>query len=92
MTLAPGSTVRVDARAHIGHHRTPHYLKGRTGVIVARHAAYPNPEGLGYNEPGLPKKHLVRVRFRQVDLWPAYPGPAADTLDADIYEHWLQEV
>jgi hypothetical protein len=23
-------------------------------------------------------------------VWPDYDGPAADTLDIDIYEHWLQ--
>ena len=41
---------------------------------------------------GLPKKGLYEVRFRQADLWPDYQGSANDTLDMDIYEHWLIKV
>jgi nitrile hydratase len=40
----------------------------------------------------LPKKALYEVRFRQADLWPDYKGGASDTLDMDIYEHWLIKV
>ena len=36
MTFAPGQRVRVSARRHEGHHRTPGYLKGRTGTDRAR--------------------------------------------------------
>ena len=38
-----------------------------------------------------PPKALYEVRFRQKDLWPDYSGADADTLDIDIYEHWLNE-
>jgi hypothetical protein len=30
------------------------------------------------------------VRFRQVDLWPDYAGPAGDTAVVDIFAHWLE--
>jgi len=40
----------------------------------------------------LPKKRLFEVRFKQKDLWPDYAGPESDTLDIDIYEHWLSKV
>src|SRR5262249_46590290 len=50
---------------------------------------FKNPEELGYGFDGLPKRRLYRVRFRQVDLWPDYKGDTADTVDVDVYEHWL---
>lgn len=86
----PGDTVQVDDRAATGHCRTPHYLRGRTGVIVAIHGAYRDPERLAYHRPGLPAQVLYKVRFRQPDLWPGYSGPTRDGLEADIYEGWLQ--
>jgi len=30
------------------------------------------------------------VRFRQRDVWPDYAGPEGDTVDIEIYEHWLE--
>ena len=44
----------------------------------------------GYGFDGLPAKRLYRVRFRQADVWPAYDGRPSDTVDIDIYEHWLR--
>jgi len=38
----------------------------------------------------LPLQPLYRVRFRQSDVWPDYGGQAADTVDIEIYEHWLE--
>jgi nitrile hydratase len=35
---------------------------------------------------------LYRVRFVQSHVWPDYRGGANDTLDIDLYEHWLQPV
>jgi len=29
------------------------------------------------------------VRFRQGEVWPDYAGPPQDTVDIEIYEHWL---
>lgn len=86
----PGDRVLVDTRQAIGHCRTPFYLRGHTGLIVGIQGAFRDPERLAYHRPGLPAQVLYKVRFRQPDLWPHYPGPASDHLEADIYEGWLK--
>jgi nitrile hydratase len=85
-----GDGVSVSFRAHHGHHRAPFYLKGRFGEVVEVLGAFRDPELLAYNKPGLPKRHLYLVRFRQRDLWKTYDGPDGDVLTAEIYEHWLE--
>lgn len=84
-----GSRVRVLDRTVFGHCRTPLYLKGKVGEVVSLTGAWRDPETLAYHKPGLPLRRLYRVRFRQTDLWPGYQNPA-DTLEADLYEHWLE--
>ena len=91
VTFAAGDHVRVREDYPIGHFRTPVYLRGKTGVIVRRFGAFENPELLAYAKSG-PKKALYEVRFKQTDLWPDYAGSPYDTLDVDIYEHWLDKV
>lgn len=87
--FSPGDRVRVDARPVAGHCRTPFYLRGQVGEVVAVEGPYRDPEKLAYHLPGLPTRYLYRVAFRQREIWPHYPGSDADTLAADIYEHWL---
>ena len=82
--------MRVQARFPQGHVRTPFYLRGKTGVVERLCGVFRNPESLAYGGSGLPERPLYRVRFAQRALWPAYPGPDHDTLDAEIYEHWLE--
>lgn len=85
----PGDAVRVIDTHPPGHRRTPFYVRGKTGVIERTCGPYPNPEELAYGFDGLPAKELYRVRFNQKDVWPAYDGPDKDTVDIDIFEHWL---
>ena len=85
-----GDKVRVIVTHPPGHRRTPYYIRGKTGVIERSCGAFPNPEELAYGFDGLPKKTLYRVRFNQKEVWPNYAGPAADTVDVDIFEHWLK--
>ena len=33
---------------------------------------------------------LYRVAFKQVDVWLDYSGSDQDTLELEIYEHWLK--
>ncbi len=73
-----------------GHRRTPCYIRGRTGVIERVCGAFANPEELAYGFNGEPKRILYRVRFPQSQIWAGYQGPALDTLDIEIYEHWLE--
>jgi hypothetical protein len=30
------------------------------------------------------------VRFLQRDVWPRYLGNSGDTVDVEIYQHWLE--
>lgn len=73
-----------------GHIRTPHYIRGKEGVITEILGEYNNPEELAKGIRDAPKKTLYRVRFAQKVAWPDYDGPEHDTLDLDIYEHWLE--
>lgn len=86
--FAPGVAVRVRAGEPPGHIRTPHYLRGRPGVVERVLGAFPNPEELAFGKDGLPRRTLYQVRFRQADLWPEYRG--VGSVLADIYDHWLE--
>ncbi len=85
----PGDKVRILERNQPGHVRTPIYVRGKTGVIERIVGSFPNPELLAYGHTGLPYKMLYRVNFRQSDLWDDYDGPLDDSLEIEIYEHWL---
>ncbi len=87
-----GDRVQVRAAYPIGHVRTPHYIRGKRGVIERLCGSYPNPEELAYTRPGLPKQPLYRVRFLQTDVWSGYRGQALDLIEVEIYQHWLQAV
>jgi hypothetical protein len=78
---------KVDAPGHI---RTPHYIRGKAGVIERFVGYFKNPEELAYGRSGQPLRALYRVRFAQSEVWPDYQGSRGDTLDIDLYEHWLQ--
>ena len=88
--FAPGDRVAVRGSGSPGHVRTPYYVRGRVGVVERVCGPYANPEELAYGRDGLPRRPLYRVQFRQADLWPDYPGPAADCVDVEVYEHWLE--
>lgn len=85
-----GEPVRVLDRNQPGHVRTPIYVRGKTGTIERVVGPFPNPERLAYGHSGMPYKTLYRVHFRQSDLWSDYAGETDDTLEIEIYEHWLE--
>ena len=74
----------------IGHVRTPYYIRGRRGVVERLCGIYGNPEELAYGRSGAPRQPLYRVRFLQREVWSAYRGQAGDTVDIEIYQHWLE--
>ncbi|KIT16007.1 SH3-like domain-containing protein [Jannaschia aquimarina] len=84
--FAPGARVRVKAMMPPGHVRTPGYLRGRVGEVERVLGPFPNPEQLAYRRKGDPLD-LYRVRFPLGDLW---DRDDADTLEAEIYAHWLE--
>ena len=85
-----GERVVVARRYPPGHLRTPYYCRGKAGVVERVLPAFLNPEEEAYGLYDRPPVTLYRVRFRQVDLWPEYTGPPHDTVDIEIYEHWLE--
>jgi nitrile hydratase len=91
MTYQVGEPVTVAARAHGGHHRTPSYIKGKTGRIERVHATFRNPETRAYGEDGLPAAALYLVGFARSDLWPEAPADGGYRVYVDVFEHWLEE-
>ena len=88
--FAPGARVTVRRADPPGHIRTPWYIRGQVGTVERLCGAFANPEELAYNRPGVPRQPLYRVRFRQRELWPDYRGAAQDTIEIEIYQHWLE--
>ena len=86
----PGDAVTVRRAFPPGHLRTPYYIRGRNGVVERLCGSFANPEELAYGRNGLPALPLYRVRFAQRQVWPDYAGAAGDTVDIEIYEHWLE--
>lgn len=84
--FAPGDVVRVRRGDGPGHVRTPWYARGRLGRVERLCGHFPNPEALAYRHDGLPPRALYRVRFAMAELW----GAGTDTVDVEIFEHWLE--
>ena len=72
-----------------GHIRPPAYLRGKVGYVERTLGPFPNPEELAYRQIGtcLP---LLRVRFTMAEVWGTDADNPADTIDAEIYSHWLE--
>jgi nitrile hydratase subunit beta len=87
-----GDRVRVRQLYPPGHVRTPHYIRGKTGTIERVLDAFPNPEECAYGRKDRPLQPLYRVRFMQREVWTDYRGRAGDTVDVEIYQHWLEPV
>lgn len=86
--FSPGARVRVRLAWPPGHVRTPHYVRGKAGVVERVLGPFHNPEELAYGRAG-ELRVLYRVRFAQRDLWPDYAGEGDDSVDVELYEHWL---
>lgn len=88
--FAAGDKVKVRVAYPHGHCRTPFYCRGKAGVVERVCGEFRTPEALAYGRDGLPKAPLYRVRFEQREMWPDYRGPGTDTVDIELYEHWLE--
>jgi nitrile hydratase len=86
----PGERVAVRRADPPGHIRTPWYCRGKTGVVERICGEFANPESLAYGLSGDPVRPLYRVRFSQNALWPDYRGRPTDSVEIEIYEHWLE--
>ncbi len=70
--LAEGDRVRVkldwpETRGPC-HIRTPHYLRGREGVVERRLGSFRNPEDLAFARPA-EERDLYHVRFDLPAIW-----------------------
>lgn len=90
--FAVGARVRIRDIPMPTHHRTPRYVRGRVGAIERYCGAFPNPESLAYGDRDAASAPLYRVRFRQAEIWEGYAGPPSDSLEIEMYEHWLEPV
>ena len=86
--FAPGDRVKVRDWYPPGHVRTPYYVRGKVGAIERICGTFNNPEHLAYDRADDPRT-LYRVRFAQADIW-GKAESAGDTIDIEIYEHWLE--
>ena len=87
--LPAGAPVRLKSLAPPGHVRCPWYLRGKSGVIERDLGLTGDPEALAYGVDHQPIR-LYRVRFALSDIWGDAAGASADTLDAEIFENWLE--
>jgi len=88
--FAPGEVVRVKTGTAPGHLRTPWYLRGHTGRVERICGDFANPEQLAYHRDGGPARAVYRVRFTMAEVWGEAAEQAQDTIDAEIFEHWLE--
>ena len=85
-----GDRVRVRAAYPLGHIRTPFYIRGHAGVVERLCGVFGNPEELAQMRSGEPRQPLYRVRFVAAELWPDYRERAADAVEVEIFQHWLE--
>ena len=82
-----GDRVTVRTNIATGHHRTPAFVQGKTGVIETLHGTFRNPDQGAVAEPQQP---LYLVRVDQTHIWDQYDPLSNDTILLDLYEHWLE--
>jgi nitrile hydratase len=87
-SFAPGDQVKVRAADVTTHCRTPHYLRGKRGVVARVFGAFPNPEQLAYHRLGVPYQPLYQIEFDFREVWGR--AEANTVITADIYQHWLE--
>ena len=87
--MSSGDYMRVRPDMPPGHVRTPAYLRGKVGQVERTLGPFPNPEELAYGHAGKPLP-LMRVRFTMAEVWGAEADNPTDTIDAEIYAHWLE--
>ncbi|MEP5730451.1 MAG: SH3-like domain-containing protein [Sulfitobacter sp.] len=86
----PHDAVMIVQGYPIGHCRTPWYVRGLSGMIERYCGDFANPEELAYRRDGLPAVPLYRVRIAIKDIWPDDDIPSGDTLEVEVFEHWLK--
>lgn len=82
MRFKVGDRVRVRQESAGGNPRTPAYVRGKVGTVVALHGQIENPlDHRGVYPP------LYTLEFEVRDL---FGGSGRDRVTADIHEEWLE--
>jgi nitrile hydratase len=84
--FAVGDAVRTRNVHHTGHTRLARYVRGRRGVVVARHGAYDYPERAAAGESQA--DYVYSVSFRAEELWGETAEPNSSVL-VDLFESYL---
>ncbi len=87
-----GESVRVRTMPALFYTRTPEYMRGVTGTVVSLTYESLAAEDEAFDREDQPPEWFYIVRFKMDDLWDGYAGPAIDTLQAELEEHWLEPV
>ncbi len=87
--FAPGDAVVIRDNHTPGHVRIPFFVRHQQAIIERYCGAFRNPEDLAYGERNGPVVDLYRVHIEQRAIWPDYSGAAHDTLEIEVYDHWL---
>lgn len=83
-----GQRVRILDLMKPGHVRTPTYVREKIGIVERYCGTFENPEDRAYGRSAT-RIGLYRVTLQQSEVWPEYAGEPSDTLEIEIYEHWL---
>ena len=86
--FSEGDLVRILDLPKRGHVRIPRYVRNRIGTVERWCGAFPIPKSL----PTLGQDcrlSIIWIRLNQTDLWADYKGSDTDTLDIEVYDHWL---
>ena len=90
--FATTDQIQVVKRQSERHCRTPSYIRGKIGIVERYCGNFKNPEQLAVAHPTPAIIPLYRCRFLQIEIWPNYLGAETDTLEIEIYEHWVDPV
>ena len=85
--FAKGDAVRAKAYGSPGHTRLPAYVRGRVGLIEARHAGHVLPDASARGEARA--EPLYTVAFDAATLWPEAAG-RRDRVFLDLWESYLE--
>ena len=86
--FAEGDAVRARNLHPAGHTRLPRYVRGRRGVIVARHGPHVFPDSHAHGQ-GEDPRPLYTVRFAARELWGEAAHPR-DSVCLDLWEPYLE--
>jgi nitrile hydratase subunit beta len=86
-SFKPGDRVRVRTDYVPGHVRMPGYIRGKTGIVVAKSPAYPFPDAHAHGVKAADEP-TYDVRFNAEELWPNSADPAF--VHVGVFQSYLE--